>query len=324
MRIRRLGGACASRGRSEVPTGRPAGPSPRARRWRRVGRSAARLPRDDPRGLSLEGEDTTDEVTADGWPATDWCAAPRRGRHGPRTASMTCPRRRRPRRGRRPSGPTTSGVPAVARLGLAGADDEAGVLDRAGAVSRVRQCVDLAVAGQPRGRHDEHLGPGVDQAPRELGEAQVVAGHQPDLPARDVDDDRLDRAPGQAGRTRGSRRSRRGGSCGTPPRCRPPDDEGVERPAGIVGDLEHPGHDGGSTVAVGHARQLGANGPSTGSAKALTSGPGLTEVAGEGLRQHDQVGARRDRLGEPGAVGGGVEPARPLVDADPQRRSAVG
>ena len=60
------------------------------------------------------------------------------------------------------------------------------------------------------------------------------------------------------------------------------------------------------------------NGPSSGSAYALTSEPGLAEVAREGLGEDDQVGAGRDRLGEAGAVGGGVEPARPLVDAHAQ------
>ena len=113
-----------------------------------------------------------------------------------RTASMTC------------SAPSASasdvteradhrGVPDVARLGLPGADDEAGVLDGPGGEQRA-PVLDLAVAGQPRRRHDEDLGPGVDQAPRELGEPQVVAGHQPHLPARHVDDHRLDRAAGQA------------------------------------------------------------------------------------------------------------------------------
>ena len=36
-------------------------------------------------------------------------------------------------------------------------------------------------------------------------------------------------------------------------------------------------------------------------------GAGFSEVAGEGLRQHDEVAVGRDQRGQPGAVGGGVE-----------------
>ena len=68
-------------------------------------------------------------------------------------------------------------VPAVARSRLADRDDVDGVLDRPGPHQRA-PVVDLPVAGNPGGRDHQHLGALVDQEARELGEAQVVAGHQ--------------------------------------------------------------------------------------------------------------------------------------------------
>ena len=108
-------------------------------------------------------------------------------------------------------------VPAVARGRLADRDDVDGVLDGPGPHEGA-PVVDLAVAGDPRRGHDQHLGTGVDQRTGELGEAQVVAGHQAHLEARHLHHPAARSRPRGAGRTRGSRTSRRGGSCGSSPR----------------------------------------------------------------------------------------------------------
>ena len=85
-----------------------------------------------------------------------------------------------------PNGSDDQRVAGVARPGLAGASDEDGVLDR----PRPHQSapvVDLARPGHPGRRHHQQLGAPVDQGPGELGEAQVVAGHQADPEAADLD-----------------------------------------------------------------------------------------------------------------------------------------
>ncbi len=95
------------------------------------------------------------------------------------------------------------------------------------------------------------------------------------------------------------------------------DHQRVERPRGVVAHLEHPGDHGGLALRrdltePGHERaveRLGVR-PDIGSRR--------TEVAGERLRQHDEVRPAldaRDRV-EPGAVLGRIEAGGLLHERD--------
>ena len=81
-----VGGAAPGRASRRVTVGSDGGRGvpafSRRRRTREGARSAARLPREDPRGLSEVGEGTTRKVTADGWSGTGWYDGPRGGRRG--------------------------------------------------------------------------------------------------------------------------------------------------------------------------------------------------------------------------------------------------
>ena len=143
---------------------------------RREGRSARR------RGADL---DTAGKVTDAGWPARGWSAAWSRT-SASSVGAQHLGVRRRPRPARRRAGRRPSSARCSAAPGWPAATHEDGVLDRPGA-HQGAPVVDLARAGDPGGRDDQHLGAGVDQRPGELGEAQVVAGHQPDPEAADVD-----------------------------------------------------------------------------------------------------------------------------------------
>ena len=81
----------------------------------------------------------------------------------------------------------------------------------------------LELAGGPRRRDDQHLGPRVDQPARRLREPQVVAGQHPEGQAADLEDERrrVRRARAPAGPTRGARTRRTGAPCGTRRRARP-------------------------------------------------------------------------------------------------------
>ncbi len=86
---------------------------------------------------------------------------------------------------------------------------------------------------------------------------------------------------------------------------------------GIVGDLEHP-RDRGARGGVRHATQLAGERTVDRLGELADVRARLPEVTRERLREDHQVGTGRDALGEAGTVGGGIEPARPLVHADPQ------
>ena len=82
-------------------------------------------------------------------------------------------------------------VAGVARAGLADPDDVHGVLDRARR-SSVRQWSTLPRPATQAAGTTSSFGAALDQLAGELGEAQVVAGHQPDAEPADVDEHRLD------------------------------------------------------------------------------------------------------------------------------------
>ena len=89
-------------------------------------------------------------------------------------------------------GATTIEWPRVAGTGLADPTTQT-VFSMARARSSVRQCSTLRVAGDPGGGHDERLGALLDQRAGQLGEAQVVAGHQAEREARRRRGARLER-----------------------------------------------------------------------------------------------------------------------------------
>ena len=71
-----------------------------------------------PAGAVAGGEDTADEVTAGGWPATGWCAAPRARSRAVEHGLEHRARRRRPRPARRRAGRRpASGRSSAARAG---------------------------------------------------------------------------------------------------------------------------------------------------------------------------------------------------------------
>ena len=137
----------------------------------------------------------------------------------------------------------------------------------------MRQWSTLRGPATHAGGHHEHLGARVDERARELGEPQVVAGHQADLPAAEVDHDAARSARPSAGRTRGSRTSRRGGPCGTRPSARAAHDQGVVGPGRVVARSRTCRRRRWCRARRPPARPRVANGPSSGSAYALTSEP---------------------------------------------------
>src|SRR3954454_9520099 len=84
-------------------------------------------------------------------------------------------------------------VPGVARAGLADRGDVRGVPDGPRGYQGP-PVLDLAGPGDPGRRYDEELGAEADQLPRQLGEPQVVARHQPDPDALHVHEHRLHRS----------------------------------------------------------------------------------------------------------------------------------
>ena len=91
------------------------------------------------------------------------------------------------------------------------------------------------------------------------------------------------------------------------------DHHGVERPLAGLSNIP-------ATTVVPRSAATRATsvtkGPSSGSACAREVGAGVAEVAGEGLGQHDQVGAVGHRLTQPPTVGLGVQRRRLLHQHD--------
>ena len=133
------------------------------------------------------------KVTDAGWPAMGWYAGPRSSTSRSSVA-VTRPRlRRRPRparrrAGRRPSSGRCSAGPAAPTAATYT------VFSIARARTSVRQWSTLRGPATQAAGTTSTSAPRVDQRARELGEAQVVAGHQADLKPPTSTHDGLDRA----------------------------------------------------------------------------------------------------------------------------------
>jgi hypothetical protein len=209
----------------------------------------------------------------------------------------------------------------VALATLGGRRDGDGVLDGAGG-EQGPPVVQLVLTRDPRRRHDEQLGTGVDQRAAHLGKPQVVTGHQPGGHTADVDDHRLDVTRAQPVglavaegvvevdlAVRGGERP-----------VRREDDQGVERQA--VGALEHAGNDG-CTEAAGLLGKRGHERPVQwlGDRREIVARG--AELVHRRLGQHDEVG-RSVETAQPGldehAVGCRVGARRQLHQGNTHHR----
>ena len=195
---------------------------------------------------------------------------------------------------------------AVARLAALGAaplvrrGDEALVLDRAGAEQQLP--VVLAGRERERGRHGDELGAVDGEAPVELGEAQVVADGQPDAasprPRRRPSPRRAPR-PRTRGRPARRPRRRRGGSCGRRRRSRRRESNDDARVRELLAPLARLGDraadDREPCRRAQPASAATVSPPSSGSAAARIIS--VEPIRVPLLRQDDEVGAGRGRLG---------------------------
>ena len=85
-----------------------------------------------------------------------------------------------------PRGSTTSESPTQSGEMLPAAATQHGVLDGPGAHEGL-PVVLLAVTGDPRGRDGDEVGAARDEVPGELGESHVVAVHESDPDAGELD-----------------------------------------------------------------------------------------------------------------------------------------